>query len=49
MPGETIIKAGTLDKGEANLRGAVNVEFYVKDRASYLGAVHGAKQETRLG
>lgn len=48
MPGETIIKAGTLDKGETNLRGAVDVEFYVKDRTSYLGPVHGAKQATFL-
>lgn len=48
MPNETIIKAGTLDKGDANLKGAVDVEFYVKDRTSYLNAVQGAKQATLL-
>lgn len=48
MPDVTIIKAGTLDNGDAHLKGAVDVEFYAKDRASYLNAVQGAKQATRL-
>ena len=45
----TCIKAGTLDGGEANLKGKVDVEFYVKDRPAYLVAVEGAKQEQLLG
>ncbi|GMG31656.1 unnamed protein product [Aspergillus oryzae] len=49
MADKTVIKAGTLDGGEANLRNKVDVEFYTKDRVSYLCAVQGAKQETLLG
>ncbi|EAW15655.1 GFA family protein [Aspergillus fischeri NRRL 181] len=49
MGDKTVIKAGTLDNGEANLRNRVDVEFYVKDRISYLGAVDGAKQEPHFG
>ncbi|KAB8259524.1 Mss4-like protein [Aspergillus pseudonomiae] len=49
MADKTVIKAGTLDGGEANLRNEVDVEFYTKDRASYLCAVQGAKQEPLLG
>ncbi|GLI76911.1 hypothetical protein PoHVEF18_005189 [Penicillium ochrochloron] len=49
MPDNTCIKAGTLDGGEANLRGKVDIEFYVKDRPSYLAAVEGAKQEQAFG
>jgi hypothetical protein len=49
MPDNTCIKAGTLDGGEANLRGKVDIEFYVKDRPSYLVAVEGAKQEQAFG
>ncbi|KAE8369976.1 Mss4-like protein [Aspergillus caelatus] len=49
MADKTVIKAGTLDGGEANLRNKVDVEFYTKDRASYLCAVQGAKQEPLLG
>lgn len=49
MDDKTVIKAGTLDHGEANLREKVNLEFYVKDRVPYLGAVPDAKQELRLG
>ncbi|KAJ5668086.1 uncharacterized protein N7477_006656 [Penicillium maclennaniae] len=49
MPEMTCIKAGGLDNGEANLRGNVDVEFYVKDRPSYLAAVEGAKQESAFG
>lgn len=45
----TCVKAGTLDGGEANLKGKVDVEFYVKDRPAYLAAVEGAKQEQFLG
>jgi hypothetical protein len=49
MPDNTCIKAGTLDGGEANLRGKVDIEFYVKDRPSYLAPVEGAKQEQAFG
>lgn len=49
MPDNTCIKAGTLDGGEANLRGKIDIEFYVKDRPSYLAAVEGAKQEPAFG
>lgn len=48
MADKTIIKAGTLDGGETNLGGKVDVEFYVKDRAAYLGALEGAKQMERF-
>ncbi|KAB8238237.1 hypothetical protein ETB97_007705 [Aspergillus alliaceus] len=49
MADKTVIKAGTLDGGDASLRNKVDVEFYTKDRVSYLCAVEGAKQETHLG
>lgn len=49
MGDKTVIKAGTLDNGETNLRNKVDVEFYVKDRVSYLPALHDAKQEPRFG
>lgn len=49
MPDNTVVKAGGLDGGEANLRGKVDVEFYVKDRPSYLAPVEGAKQEPMFG
>ncbi|CRL20580.1 Glutathione-dependent formaldehyde-activating, GFA [Penicillium camemberti] len=49
MPDMTCVKAGTLDGGEANLKGKVDVEFYVKNRPAYLAAVEGAKQEQLLG
>ncbi|RAH68530.1 GFA family protein [Aspergillus aculeatinus CBS 121060] len=49
MADKTVIKAGTLDNGDTNLGGKVDIEFYVKDRPSYLAAVEGAKQEPRFG
>lgn len=49
MPDNTCVKAGSLDGGEANLRGKIDIEFYVKDRPSYLAAVEGAKQEQAFG
>ena len=49
MPDNTVIKAGTLDGGEANLKGKIDVEFYVKDRPTYLAAVEGAKHEPMFG
>lgn len=43
------IKAGSLDGGAASLGNKIGVEFYVKDRVSYLGGVDGAKQEPAFG
>ncbi|KAJ5543993.1 hypothetical protein N7494_005272 [Penicillium frequentans] len=37
------------DNGEASLRNKVDIEFFVKDRVSYLAAVDVAKQEPRFG
>ncbi|KAI9933518.1 hypothetical protein ASPWEDRAFT_617275 [Aspergillus wentii DTO 134E9] len=48
MADKTIIKAGTLDGGETNLRHKVDVEFYTRDRVSYLGSIEGAKQEVLM-
>ncbi|KAK8058121.1 hypothetical protein PG994_008569 [Apiospora phragmitis] len=49
MPGVIIIKAGGLDNGKAALGGKVDVEFYCKDRVSYLSDQSGAKQEPAFG
>ncbi|EWG51423.1 hypothetical protein FVEG_10395 [Fusarium verticillioides 7600] len=49
MPGNIIIKAGGLDNGKANLDNKINVEFYCRDRVSYLQAAEGAKQEHLFG
>lgn len=49
MPEMTIVKAGNLDNGAASLNGKVDIEFYVKDRPSYLSAIEGAKQESAFG
>lgn len=44
MADKTVIKAGTLDGGEASLGNNVDVEFYVKDRVPYAQAAEGAQQ-----
>ncbi|CCT73544.1 probable DUF636 domain protein [Fusarium fujikuroi] len=49
MPGNIIIKAGGLDNGKASLDNKINVEFYCRDRVSYLQAAEGAKQEHLFG
>ncbi|OQD70727.1 hypothetical protein PENPOL_c001G05797 [Penicillium polonicum] len=49
MDDKTVIKAGSLDNGEASLRNQVDIEFFVKNRVSYLPAVDVAKQEPRFG
>ncbi|KAJ5197915.1 uncharacterized protein N7498_007032 [Penicillium cinerascens] len=49
MADKTCIKAGGLDNGAANLGGKVDIEFYVKDRPSYLAPVDGAKQMPAFG
>lgn len=49
MPDVTCVKAGGLDGGAASLGGKIGVEFYTKDRVSYLVPAEGAKQETAFG
>lgn len=49
MPDVTIVKAGTLDGGAASLGGKIGVEFYTKDRVSYLQGVPEAKQIPAFG
>ncbi|KAK7963513.1 DUF636 domain protein [Apiospora sp. TS-2023a] len=49
MPDVVIIKAGGLDNGKAALDGKVDVEFYCKDRVSYLSDQSGAKQMPAFG
>ena len=49
MPDVTCVKSGGLDGGAANLGGKIGVEFYCKDRVSYLPEVSGAKQESQFG
>ncbi|GJD05452.1 glutathione-dependent formaldehyde-activating enzyme [Colletotrichum higginsianum] len=45
MADVTCIKAGGLDEGKASLEGKPAVEFYCKDRLSYLVDVKGADQK----
>jgi hypothetical protein len=49
MPDVTCVKAGGLDGGAASLGNKIGIEFYVKDRVSYLKDCEGAKQESRFG
>lgn len=49
MPDMTVVKAGTLDGGAASLGNKIGVEFYTKDRVSYLSDCPGAKQEAAFG
>ena len=48
MEGMTVIKAGGLDGGKADLKD-VGVEFYTKDRLSFAKEVEGAKQLEMFG
>lgn len=48
MEGMTVIKAGGLDDGKADLKD-VGIEFYVKDRVSFVKETEGAKQEQVFG
>jgi hypothetical protein len=48
MEGMTVIKAGGLDGGAADLKD-VGVEFYAKDRVSFAKEVDGAKQVQMFG
>lgn len=48
LEGMTVVKAGGLDDGKADLKD-VGVEFYVKDRLSFANEVPGAKQEKMFG
>lgn len=47
MPDVTIIKSGGLDGGAKDH--AIGVEFYCKDRLSYVKPVEGATQEPAFG
>ena len=49
MPDVTCVKSGGLDGGAASLGGNIGVEFYTKDRVSYLHDLSGAKQEPAFG
>lgn len=49
MPDVTCVKSGGLDGGAANLGGKIGVEFYTKDRVSYLHDLADAKQESAFG
>ncbi|KAG8673346.1 hypothetical protein FPOAC2_06789 [Fusarium poae] len=49
MEGKIIIKAGGLDEGKANLDNKIDVEFYTRDRVSFLKETEGAKQEHLFG
>lgn len=49
MPDVTCVKAGSLDGGAASLGGKIGVEFYTKDRVSYLVPAGDAKQEKAFG
>lgn len=49
MPEMACVKAGALDGGAASLGGKIGVEFYTKDRVSYLNGCEGAKQEAQFG
>ncbi|KAJ5917782.1 hypothetical protein N7454_010157 [Penicillium verhagenii] len=49
MPDMTCVKGGGLDNKDTDLGGKIDIEFYVKDRPSYLAAVQGAKQEPMFG
>ncbi|KAG7136869.1 hypothetical protein HYQ45_005621 [Verticillium longisporum] len=49
LPDVTCVKAGGLDGGAASLDGAINVEYYTKDRVSYLGEAPDAQQMTHFG
>ena len=42
MEGVTLVKAGTLDGGAADIE--VKVEFFTKDRPAFEAAVEGAQQ-----
>lgn len=49
MPDAYCVKAGALDGGAASLGDKIGVEFYTKDRVSYLAPCAGAKQEAAFG
>ncbi|KXL43305.1 MAG: hypothetical protein FE78DRAFT_152635 [Acidomyces sp. 'richmondensis'] len=49
MPDMTCVKAGGLDGGHAALGNKIDVEFYTKDRVSYLHEIPNAKQEKAFG
>lgn len=48
MPGDIVIKAGSLDNGAANLSNNIGVEFYCKDRVGFVAQREEAKQLPRF-
>ena len=48
MEGKTVVRAGGVDDGNHDF-GDVAVEFYTKDRVSYVDAKKAAKQEHMFG
>ncbi|EHK39550.1 uncharacterized protein TrAtP1_006964 [Trichoderma atroviride] len=48
MPGDIVIKAGSLDNGATNLNNNVDVEFYCKDRVGFVAQQEEAKQLPRF-
>ncbi|PHH62684.1 hypothetical protein CDD81_6830 [Ophiocordyceps australis] len=49
MPDSLCLKAGCLDGGAASMGGKIGVEFYTKDRVTYLAGIEGAKQVEAFG
>lgn len=48
MPGDIIIKAGSLDNGATNLNNNIGVEFYCKDKVGFVAQQEEAKQLPRF-
>lgn len=48
LEGKTVVRAGGVDGGKADFKD-VGVEFYTKDRVSYVDEKTGAKQEHMFG
>lgn len=46
MPGVTLVKAGTLDGGAADIQ--IAVEFFTKDRRGFDAPVEGAQQNKTM-
>lgn len=48
MPGDIVIKAGSLDNRAANLNNNIGVEFYCKNRVEFVAQREEAKQLPRF-
>ncbi|RKK19011.1 hypothetical protein BFJ67_g17645 [Fusarium oxysporum f. sp. cepae] len=44
MADKTVLKAGTLEGEDSGMNGAVDIEFFTKDRSPYLRVIDEAKQ-----